>query len=98
IAKHRQADDEFAALPRTFASRFDTSLVHLDQALHESQADAEAGARPIELRVRLREHVEYGRELLLRYPDSLVANLDDDLVALPLRGQLNLPASLGIRA
>ena len=42
FGRHRQPNDEFAALARPFAQRVDAAAVQVDEAAHHVQADSEA--------------------------------------------------------
>ena len=51
-------DGELAAGALAVAADLDRAAVQRDQVAHERQADAEAGARPLERHIALHEHVE----------------------------------------
>ena len=92
----RQAHDELAALARAVALRLDGAAVHLDQPLHQRQADAQPALRALQRPVHLGEHVEDAGQHLGRDADAGVPDPDHRLLAVPLDGEPDAPAALGV--
>ena len=70
----------------------DGAAVHLDQSLHQRQADAESALGALQGTVHLREHVEDAGQHLCRNADAGVLDPDQHMVALPLGGHPNATA------
>ena len=60
----RQAHDELGPLAQPLAAGLDPAAVHLDQSLHQGQADAQPALRPLQRVVHLREHLEDAGQLV----------------------------------
>ena len=58
VKDQRQPDDELASHAVAVAAGLDAAAVHLDQALDEREADAQAALRFLERSINLRKHVE----------------------------------------
>src|SRR5262245_24141496 len=69
----RKAHDEFAALAEPCAVRLDAASVHLDELLHQSQANAEPPLGAIQAVLDLCEHNEYLVEHVGGHADAMIA-------------------------
>ncbi len=92
----RQPHDKFGPGPRPVAAGLDPSAVHLHQAPHEGQPDAQAAFRAVERRLGLSKQVEEVRQELWIDADSRVANLDRHLLPAGLGDQPDDAAALGV--
>jgi hypothetical protein len=68
LRDRRQADREARAAVLALALGMNAAAVHLDQLLHQCQADAEAALGPFDAAVDLGEHVEHPRQHRRRMP------------------------------
>ena len=74
MTRERQPHHELAAAAGAGAARRDAAAVHLDQAAHQRQADAQAALRAAVARIGLHEHVEHARQRLGGNADAGVAH------------------------
>ena len=93
---HRQADDELAAHAVTVAPGLDGAAVHLDQALDQREADAQAALRPFERPIYLGKHLEDPRQHVGRDADAGIAHAHHGVASLALDGERDLAAALGV--
>jgi hypothetical protein len=94
IHDYGQVGDEFGALAGALASRLDPAAVHLEQLLHEREADSQSALRLFERMVHLREHVEDARQRFGRNPDARVAHRHHDFTVLSRHGEPDLAAAI----
>ncbi len=90
-----ETNREFGAAAKSIAAHVDRSIVHLDQRLHERQADAETVARSLQRRIHLREHLEEIRQMLGGNADPVIAHADNRLLALVLDRQPDVTVLVG---
>jgi hypothetical protein len=70
--------------------------VHLDQPLHQRQPDPQAALRLFQRPLHLREHLEQAGHLVGRDADAAVLHRHHHLAPLPLGGQPDVTAALGV--
>ncbi|HSP96210.1 MAG TPA: hypothetical protein VL049_03045, partial [Candidatus Dormibacteraeota bacterium] len=70
----RQPDDELGAPPDPLAASLDPAAVHLDDLLHQREADAQPAAGAIEGLVGLDEQIEHPRQQVGANADSGIAH------------------------
>ncbi len=88
----RQADDEFAAVAQAFAFGGDMAVVHLDQVLHQGQADAQPAMGAFERVVDLGKHVEDAPQHIRANANALVPDVDVDGVGQNVDAEVDLAA------
>ena len=76
----RQAHHELRALAEAFAVRRDRAAVHLDQAAHQGQSNAESVLRAVRLATALRKQLEHVRQHFRLDADAAVAHRHHDVV------------------
>jgi hypothetical protein len=77
-----QVQPEFAALALAFAERLHAAAVHLDQAAHQGQPDAQAALPTAAVAVHLHEQIEHLAQQGGRDADAVVAYRDHGLRAI----------------
>ena len=91
LSQHRQPHDELAAAIHPVAPRGDRPAVQRHQALHQGEPETEAAVSPVRSAAALDEEIEDARQQLRPNADAVVADAHDDLLALPLRGDDDVP-------
>ena len=75
--RHRHPDGKFASSATPLARSLDGAAVQLDEPAHQSQAESESAARPVEWRRPLHEQIECMRQHLGRHSLSRIAHFED---------------------
>ena len=82
----RQAHHEFATRVRAVTACLDRTAVHLDQLLHDRQANSQPALRASQVAIDLSEHLEDLRKHMRRDADSVVPHRHDGFGSFKLRG------------
>ena len=94
LRNDRQTNQELTPLTRSVALDLDVPSVHLDQILHQAQADTEPALRSGHRSLDLREHLEDRTQMGGGNADAGILHRHHHVAPLPLRRQVDATAVL----
>ena len=87
-----EANNEFAAAPRSLTGGLNFAAVQRYQTAHQRQPDSQASLRMVERAIPLSKEIEDLRQLFGGNAGPRITNVNCDLLAFDLRPQMNLPS------